>query len=130
MLIEIWFQSPRTEVVLVISRLKAEGSDSTSTDDTLTSSLRSSLNGGTNRPPRITEGALLNEEGIFHKFTLFIHDNFFLVIPNGDCSARGPATGVQLFKEGAGLGFSLEGGKDSPLGDKPLVIKKIFTGKF
>lgn len=35
-----------------------------------------------------------------------------------------------LVKDGAGLGFSLEGGKDSPVGDKPLVIKKIFTGTF
>lgn len=42
---------------------------------------------------------------------------------------RGPPHVVTLTKDGAGLGFSLEGGKDSPLGDKPLTIKKIFTGK-
>lgn len=40
----------------------------------------------------------------------------------------GPLTKVMLSKDGSGLGFSLDGGKNSPTGDQPLTIKKIFTG--
>ena len=57
-------QSPRPEVVLVISRVKSEiNGESVSTDDSLVTSLRSSLNGGSNRPPRIVEGTMLNDLG-------------------------------------------------------------------
>lgn len=36
---------------------------------------------------------------------------------------------VELQKSSAGLGFSLDGGKASVHGDKPLNIKRIFKGK-
>ncbi|TKS78059.1 PDZ domain-containing protein 2 [Collichthys lucidus] len=35
---------------------------------------------------------------------------------------------VELQKSSAGLGFSLEGGKSSSHGDRPLIIKRIFKG--
>lgn len=41
----------------------------------------------------------------------------------------GPLTKVILSKDGSGLGFSLDGGKNSPTGDQPLTVKKIFTGQ-
>lgn len=41
---------------------------------------------------------------------------------------KSPTNVITLNKDGAGLGFSIEGGKDSPQGDVPLLIKKIFQG--
>jgi hypothetical protein len=60
-----------------------------------------------------------------------INDIAFLIIDLKFVDVpRGQPMSVVLKKEGTGLGFSLEGGKDSPLGDRPLTIKKIFTGKY
>ena len=36
---------------------------------------------------------------------------------------------VQLEKQSRDLGFSLEGGVGSSLGDKPLSIQKVFQGE-
>uniref|UniRef100_A0A8C0GJD0 PDZ domain-containing protein n=1 Tax=Chelonoidis abingdonii TaxID=106734 RepID=A0A8C0GJD0_CHEAB len=35
---------------------------------------------------------------------------------------------VELWKTSAGLGFSLDGGKASITGDRPLLVKRIFKG--
>ncbi|KAI5613080.1 PDZ domain-containing protein 2 isoform X4, partial [Silurus asotus] len=49
---------------------------------------------------------------------------------NGAAVQVGPdgALSVELLKTSAGLGFSLEGGKASAHGDRPLYIKRIFKG--
>lgn len=35
---------------------------------------------------------------------------------------------IELLKTSAGLGFSLDGGKASVSGDRPLLVKRIFKG--
>ncbi len=37
---------------------------------------------------------------------------------------------VILEKGSVGLGFCIEGGRGSPLGDRPITIKRLFRGKF
>lgn len=48
-----------------------------------------------------------------------------------DCvsaEAQGAAITVMLNKGAAGVGFTLEGGKGSIQGDRPLVINRIYKG--
>ena len=97
-------QAPRSEVVLVVSR--SRGLQEANHEDECTVAAHIPRN---SRPPRIPEQPVE-----------------VIAMPSGE--DRGPPVTVTLTKDGAGLGFSLEGGKESPLGDKPLTIKKIFTG--
>ncbi|KAG1667226.1 Pro-interleukin-16 [Nymphon striatum] len=47
---------------------------------------------------------------------------------NHDYQMNKKAAEIEVFKDGPSLGFSIEGGKDSPFGDRPLRIKRIFNG--
>nr|XP_025748948.1 pro-interleukin-16 isoform X1 [Callorhinus ursinus] len=47
---------------------------------------------------------------------------------SADSTAEATVHTVTLQKTSAGLGFSLEGGKGSLLGDKPLTVNRIFKG--
>ncbi|XP_064474815.1 uncharacterized protein LOC135388883 [Ornithodoros turicata] len=93
-------KAPRQEVVLVISR---EGRQSVRTT------------------PNISRASSLSS-------VLDVVDDTEVTTEQPQCSTPTKYETITLVKDGLGLGFTLEGGKDSPLGDRPLVIKRIFKG--
>ncbi|XP_059082118.1 uncharacterized protein LOC131879738 isoform X3 [Tigriopus californicus] len=107
-------KAPRAEVVLVLSRSRSVTPAETGSFDANYAASYNYVNMTSSRPPKILESPLDSKS--------LLSELKFVDVPRG-----APMT-VSLKKEGTGLGFRLEGGKDSPLGDRPLTIKKIFTG--
>ena len=50
-------------------------------------------------------------------------------IIGGLACGKGGRIDVELNKGAVGLGFCIEGGKGSPLGDRPITVKRLFKGK-
>ncbi len=104
-------KAPRPEVVIVLSRHNSD-----------------SLNGLHSRQSSTDMNELSNGNLVSHSFNDdIISFNGKQVDSNSDSNYK--VLRAELTKDVAGLGFILEGGKDSPLGDRPLAIKRIFRGK-
>lgn len=58
-----------------------------------------------------------------------IHTHTFLIMLYFHPAVEDMIFTVTLEKTSAGLGFSLEGGKGSVYGDRPIVINRLFKGK-
>lgn len=103
-MLTVILQAPRTEVVLVVSRGRNPSGFKTIDEAsvTLDRAVEPLINGS-------ISSLLENDEDTHYKW--------------------GPLRIACLTKDGAGLGFSLEGGKGSINGDRPLTVKKIFIGK-
>ncbi|XP_055631136.1 uncharacterized protein LOC129771481 [Toxorhynchites rutilus septentrionalis] len=148
-------KTPRPEVVMVITRSKSVVIDSA---NTLSKTKRPSLGSLSSLAEKNEIPDYERKIKIQHKasrsldldldivsneaesvFDGTASEDGLLSADESKCSSTTPASDgiaspiagsrlVEIQKDGAGLGFSIEGGFDSPTGNKPLLIKKIFMG--
>lgn len=114
-------KAPRPEVVIVLSRMSSQGSDASNINGHHSRNNSSDQTEDSNRDQVINSVVEENISELQSSSSRDFEDsnihNYRVLV-------------AELTKDVAGLGFILEGGKDSPLGDKPLAIKRIFRGLF
>lgn len=110
-------KAPRPEVVIVLSRVSAINADNGFHSRQSSSDLNDPSINGTNLHHNSSEDILSSVNISSNKESDFCSDSGYKILR------------AELQKDVTGLGFILEGGKDSPLGDRPLLIKRIFRGK-
>ena len=106
-------KAPRPEVVIVLSRVNDNGFHSRQSS----SDLNDSINPNSNSYHSYGEDIISSVQLSSNRESETNLDSNYRILR------------AELQKDVAGLGFILEGGKDSPLGDRPLAIKRIFRGK-
>ena len=109
-------KAPRPEVVIVLSRINVNHTENGFHSRQSSSDLNDPSINGSNLNHNSTEDILSSVHTSSNRESDNSSDSNYKILR------------AELQKDVTGLGFILEGGKDSPLGDRPLLIKRIFRG--